>query len=79
MTGSDDRIIDKEYEWAPFICDPQAPSDTIKPTFTSPPGSLPAWLRWENETKLVGIPPSTPQGPVRIEVSAQVRVVIWTH
>ncbi|GFZ42715.1 hypothetical protein JCM24511_00432 [Saitozyma sp. JCM 24511] len=58
-------LVGQRYEWEPRIWDPQAASDTIKPTFKSPPGTLPPWLRWEDGSRLVGIP-DQPTGPIPI-------------
>ncbi|OCF30495.1 hypothetical protein I316_07878 [Kwoniella heveanensis BCC8398] len=63
-------LVNQMYEWEPRIWDPQAASDTIKPTFDSPAGSLPPWLRWEDGTKLVGVP-DHPSGPIPIMVKAE--------
>ncbi|WVF67101.1 hypothetical protein IAT40_001846 [Kwoniella sp. CBS 6097] len=62
-------LVNQMYEWEPRIWDPQAASDTIKPVFDSPPGTLPPWLRWEEGTKLVGVP-DQPSGPIPILVKA---------
>ncbi|WVW79999.1 hypothetical protein I302_101972 [Kwoniella bestiolae CBS 10118] len=63
-------LVNQKYEWEPRIWDPQAASDTIKPSFHSPPGGLPSWLRWEESTKLVGLP-DQPTGPLPITVIAE--------
>ncbi len=49
------------YEYEPRIWDPQNAAETIHPTFSSPPGSLPEWLKWE-DGKLVGIPTQLQDG-----------------
>jgi hypothetical protein len=55
--NSHSSIVNHRYEWEPKIWDPQAASETLRPVFSSPPGSLPSWLSWEEEgTKLVGTP-----------------------
>lgn len=46
-----------------------APSSSIKPTFSSPPGNLPHWLQWEDGTKLVGVPDG-PHPPIHIQAKA---------
>jgi hypothetical protein len=61
-------VINQRYEWEPKIWDPMAPSSSIKPTFTSPPGSLPHWLSWE-DGKLTGVP-DQPHPPVNVHVKA---------
>ncbi|OCF78073.1 hypothetical protein I204_00008 [Kwoniella mangroviensis CBS 8886] len=63
-------LVNQKYEWEPRIWDPQAASDTIKPSFHSPPGGLPSWLHWEDSTKLVGLP-EQPTGPLPITVIAE--------
>ncbi|WVQ74499.1 hypothetical protein IAR50_004100 [Cryptococcus sp. DSM 104548] len=63
-------LAGQRYEWEPRIWDPQAASDTLRPTFSSPPGSLPNWLRWEAGAKLVGVP-DKPGPPFEIPVHAQ--------
>ncbi|WVQ78747.1 hypothetical protein IAT38_000834 [Cryptococcus sp. DSM 104549] len=63
-------VVNQPYEWEPRIWDPQAPSDTLHPRFSSPPGSLPAWLRWEDSTKLVGVP-DAPCALIHIPVLAE--------
>jgi hypothetical protein len=65
------RLVNQKYEWEPKIWDPQAASETIRPTFKSPPGTLPAWLKWEESTKLIGIP-TEPTGPLVITAIAEV-------
>ncbi|WVR03938.1 hypothetical protein IAU60_000937 [Kwoniella sp. DSM 27419] len=62
-------LVNQRYEWEPRIWDPQAASDTIKPTFHSPVGSLPPWLQWEDGTKLVGVPDQA-TGPINIPIIA---------
>ena len=62
-------ILNDRYEWEPKVWDPQAASDTIKPTFSSPPGTLPPWLQWEAGTILVGIP-TMETGPMPITTIA---------
>ncbi|WWC87746.1 uncharacterized protein L201_002638 [Kwoniella dendrophila CBS 6074] len=62
-------LVNAKYEWEPRIWDPQAASDTIKPTFHSPPGGLPSWLHWEDSVKLIGIP-DQPTGPLPVTVIA---------
>ncbi|GMK58256.1 hypothetical protein CspeluHIS016_0502880 [Cutaneotrichosporon spelunceum] len=61
-------VINQRYEWEPKIWDPMAPSSSIKPTFSSPPGTLPHWLRWE-DGKLTGVP-DTPHPGVNVHVKA---------
>ncbi|WWD16624.1 hypothetical protein CI109_101053 [Kwoniella shandongensis] len=63
-------LVNQKYEWEPRIWDPQAASDTIKPTFQSPAGSLPPWLQWEDGKKLVGVP-DQPSAPMTIPVMAE--------
>lgn len=46
-----------------------APSSSIKPTFSSPPGTLPHWLQWEDGVRLVGVP-TAPQPPIHVQVKA---------
>lgn len=46
-----------------------APSTSIKPSFSSPMGSLPPWLVWEDETRLVGVPEG-PQPPIHVVATA---------
>lgn len=60
----------QRWEWEPKIWDPQAASETIKPTFSSPPGNLPPWLSWEDGTKLVGTP-EAPTDPLTIVAVAE--------
>lgn len=67
---TDPRLVHQQYEWEPRIWDPQAASDTLKPTFTSPPGSLPPWLHWEDGAKLVGTP-AEPSPPMTITAIAE--------
>lgn len=62
---TDSSVIGVRYEWEPKIWDPMAPSQNIKVTFSSPPGSLPPWLQWEDGTRLAGTP-DTPQPPVHV-------------
>jgi hypothetical protein len=64
------RLVNQKYEWEPKVWDPQAASETIHPIFKSPPGTLPAWLKWE-EGKLVGIPVEA-SNPVTITAQAEV-------
>ncbi|KAK8861467.1 hypothetical protein IAR55_002287 [Kwoniella newhampshirensis] len=63
-------LVNQKYEWEPRVWDPQAASDTIKPTFQSPGGSLPPWLQWEDGKKLVGVP-DQPCAPVTIPITAE--------
>ncbi|ODN97358.1 hypothetical protein L198_03921 [Cryptococcus wingfieldii CBS 7118] len=63
-------LAGQRYEWEPRIWDPQAASETLRPTFSSPTGSLPSWLRWESGAKLVGVP-DKPGPPFEIPVHAQ--------
>jgi len=42
----------------------------LKPTFTSPPGSLPPWLHWEDGVKLVGTP-TEPSPPITVTAVAE--------
>jgi hypothetical protein len=66
------RTVGKMYEYEPKVWDPQAAVETIKPTFSSPHGSLPHWLRWDNTgTKLVGVA-DCPSNPFTVEVIADV-------
>jgi hypothetical protein len=53
LTGS---TVGQRYEFEPKIWDPQAATDTIQATFSSPMGSLPHWLHWEDGQRLVGVP-----------------------
>lgn len=62
-------VINQRYEWEPKIWDPMAPSSSIKPTFSSPPGTLPHWLHWEDGTRLVGVP-DAPQPPIHVQAKA---------
>ena len=48
--------VGHRYEFEPKIWDPQAATDTIQATFSSPMGSLPHWLHWEDGQRLVGVP-----------------------
>jgi hypothetical protein len=48
--------VGQRYEFEPKIWDPQAATDTIQATFSSPMGSLPHWLHWEDGQRLVGVP-----------------------
>ncbi|WVN85806.1 uncharacterized protein L203_100957 [Cryptococcus depauperatus CBS 7841] len=63
-------LVNQRYEWEPRIWDPQAASDTLHPKYSSPPGSLPHWLRWEDGVKLVGMP-DRPSAPFQIQVHAE--------
>ncbi|KIR69167.1 hypothetical protein I314_00271 [Cryptococcus bacillisporus CA1873] len=63
-------VVNQPYEWEPRIWDPQAASDTLHPKFSSPPGSLPHWLRWEDGVRLVGIPDQS-TAPFQIQVHAE--------
>lgn len=63
-------VVNQPYEWEPRIWDPQAASDTLHPKFSSPPGSLPHWLRWEDGVRLVGIPDQSTT-PFQIQVHAE--------
>ncbi|ORY23432.1 hypothetical protein BCR39DRAFT_449630, partial [Naematelia encephala] len=62
-------IVNQTYEWEPKIWDPQAASETLRPSFRSPPGTLPPWLKWEEGQKLVGVP-TEPSAPVQITTIA---------
>lgn len=64
------------YEWEPRIWDPQAASDTIKPIFHSPAGSLPSWLSWVDGVKLAGLPEG-PTNPFPVTAIADVSVIGW--
>ena len=59
------------YEWEPKIWDPMAASASIKPTFSSPEGTLPAWLKWEDGVRLAGVP-DTVQPPIHVTAIAKV-------
>ncbi|CAD6575992.1 MAG: hypothetical protein TREMPRED_001551 [Tremellales sp. Tagirdzhanova-0007] len=63
-------LVNQKYEWEPKIWDPQAASDAIRPNFKSPPGTLPLWLKWEDDLKLVGVP-VTPTAPIKITAIAE--------
>ncbi|EIW68876.1 hypothetical protein TREMEDRAFT_31188 [Tremella mesenterica DSM 1558] len=63
-------VVNQRYEWEPRIWDPQAAADTLKPTFSSPAGSLPTWLNWEDNLRLVGMP-NQPSQQVEITVNAE--------
>lgn len=58
-------VIGVPYEWEPKIWDPMAPSQNIKVTFSSPAGTLPSWLHWEEGTRLTGTP-DVPQPAVHV-------------
>ena len=64
-------LVNQKYEWEPKIWDPQAASENIRSSFRSPPNSLPCWLRWEEGTKLVGVPEG-PTAPIQITALADV-------
>jgi hypothetical protein len=59
------------YEYEPKIWDPQAASESIVATFSSPMGSLPHYLHWEEGSKLVGIADG-PSNPFTVYVIADV-------
>jgi hypothetical protein len=63
------------YEYEPKIWDPQAASETIAATFSSPMGSLPPWLHWEEGQKLVGVADG-PSPPFTVYVIADVGLSI---
>lgn len=67
-------ILNGRYEWEPKIWDPMAASASIKPTFSSPEGTLPPWLKWEDGVRLVGVP-EVPQPP--FQVTAIAKVSVW--
>lgn len=58
------------FEWEPKIWDPMAPSANIKPAFSSPPGSLPPWLNWEDGVRLTGVP-DKPSPPIHVQATAE--------
>ncbi len=47
--------IGTPYIWTPRVWDPQASTNGLQVEFSSPPGTLPGWLRWE-DTVLTGVP-----------------------
>lgn len=49
------------YSWAARVWDPQASTTDLDVTFSSPEGSLPSWLSW-NENVLSGLPREGDQG-----------------
>lgn len=63
-------LIGQRYEWEPKIWDPMAASASIKPTFSSPEGSLPPWLQWEDGVRLAGVP-DTPQPAFHVTAIAK--------
>ena len=60
-------VVGQEFLWDPRVWDPQAASETLRPVFSSPPGSLPPWLKWEEGNRLVGVP-DQPSQPFDIKV-----------
>lgn len=62
--------MNQHYEWEPRIWDPQAASETLNPVFRSPAGTLPPWLHWEDDAKLVGTPTAA-SGPIPIIAVAE--------
>lgn len=49
------------YSWSARVWDPQASTTDLDVTFSSPEGSLPSWLSW-NENVLSGLPREGDQG-----------------
>lgn len=64
-------LVGAVYEWEPRIWDPQAASETIKPVFRSPSGTLPPWLTWVDGVKLTGVP-EVPDVPFPVTAIADV-------
>jgi hypothetical protein len=67
--------VGHRYEYEPKIWDPQAASETILAQFTSPPGTLPPWLHWEDGTKLAGVADAA-SPPFTVFVIADVRPLL---
>jgi hypothetical protein len=58
------------WSWQPRVWDPHTSSASIEAAFSSPPGSLPAWLSWSPDgSTLAGTPPPDAL-PCSIEVVA---------
>jgi len=69
--------VGHRYEFEPKIWDPQAATDTIQATFSSPLGSLPHWLHWEDGQRLVGVP-DAPMPGFTVFVIADVSPFLYT-
>lgn len=70
-----DSTVGHRYEYEPKIWDPQAATETIQATFSSPMGSLPHWLHWEDGQRLVGVADG-PTPPFTVFVIADVSPLI---